>query len=171
MRKGILILSHIPRSRCRSQLGLLRAREPVCTTQAQARHVRARPCMAFPPCSAKAQVPNQSGAHVPDIMGESSFSSSAIDHWCSMLRRSGYSAGNEDMLAVFMADSGVLNNTHLQMADHPRGWPGAECFEEAELNAIWALKEFRPERSRWLLVCKARRLTCMLFCCLGAGRQ
>ena len=88
-----------------------------------------------------------------------------------MLRRSGYSAGNEDMLAVFMADSGVLNNTHLQMAEHPRGWPGAECFEEAELNAIWALKEFRPERSRWLLVCKARRLTCMLSCCLGAGRQ
>ena len=88
-----------------------------------------------------------------------------------MLRRSGYNAGNEDMLAVFMAESGVLNRTHLELAEHPKEWPGAECFEEAELDAIWALRELRPERSRWLLACKARRLTCMLSCCLGAGRQ
>ena len=105
-------------------------------------------------------MPTLSGAHVPDIMGESSFSSSTIDHWCSMLRRSGYSAGNEDMLAVFLAESGVLNNAHLEMAEHPREWPGAECFEEAELEAIWALKGLRPERSRWL-ACKTHRLTCI----------
>ena len=77
-----------------------------------------------------------------------------------MLRRSGYSAGNEDMLAVFLAESGVLNNAHLEMAEHPREWPGAECFEEAELEAIWALKGLRPERSRWL-ACKTHRLTCI----------
>ena len=71
-----------------------------------------------------------------------------------MLRRSGYSAGNEDMLAVFMAGSGVLNNTYLEMAEHPKEWPGAECFEEAELDAIWALKGIRPERSRWI-ACRA----------------
>ena len=54
----------------------------------------------------------------------------------------------ETNLARFLVRNEITKLGHLQFADHPSGWPGAEAFSAEELDAVWAMKNAGRKRSR-----------------------
>ena len=58
------------------------------------------------------------------------------------------SAERAQLVAHFLARNQLTKLVHLQHADHPSTWLGAQTLEAAELEIVWGLRKVARLRSR-----------------------
>ena len=70
--------------------------------------------------------------------------------WQHILDENGFAGRDErkEVLAQFLARNHLTRLLHLQYAEHPSKWLGAEGVANEELEFIWGLKRVVRQRSR-----------------------
>ena len=56
-------------------------------------------------------------------------------------------------MAKFMADNDIIKPKHLQFADYPSSWLGADQLSAEEVAFVWGLKGAVRVRSRQVGAC------------------